>query len=58
MEYQYCMNNRRVRGVRTNLKAMGEEFGIEHDYDKLHDALVDLELNIKVWDKIKYQIDL
>ena len=37
---------------------MGEEFGIEHDYDKLHDALVDLELNIKVWDKIKYQIDL
>lgn len=58
MEYQYCMNNRRIKGIKTNLKALGQEFGIEHDYEKLHNALVDLELNIKVWDKIKYQIDI
>ena len=46
------------RGVRTTLKAMGESFDIPHDYDKLHNALVDLELNVKVWDKLKWKFEI
>ena len=58
LEYQYKMYHTRVKGVRTNLSSLGKEYEINHDYDKLHDALVDLELNIKVWNKLKWQVDL
>ena len=58
MEYQYRMIHKLKRGVRTTLKAMGESFDIPHDYDKLHNALVDLELNVKVWDKLKWKFEI
>ena len=58
LAYQYRMYHTRKKGVRTNLTALGKEYQIEHNYDKLHDALVDLELNIKVWDKLKWQIEI
>ena len=57
-EYQYRMLHERRKGVKTNLTHMGKEFEINHDYDKLHDAIVDLELNLKVWNKLKWQIEL
>ena len=57
-EYQYRMIETRRKGVRTNLKAMGKYFNIEHEYDNLHNALVDLELNLKVWNKIKWQTEI
>ena len=56
--WQYKMLNKRKKGVKTSLMALGKEFDIDHRYDKLHDALVDLELNLKVWNKIKWMIDL
>jgi len=56
--HQYKMVHKRKRGVKTNLTALGKEFDIDHDYDNLHDAVVDLELNIKVWDKLKYMVDI
>ena len=58
LEYQYKMLNKITKGVRTNLKSLGKEYNIDHDYDKLHDALVDLELNLKVWNKLKWQVDI
>ena len=58
LEYQYRMVNKRIKGVRTSLIALGKEYDLEHDYDKLHNALVDLELNLKLWNKLKWQIDL
>jgi DNA polymerase III epsilon subunit-like protein len=58
LEYQYKMYNERRKGIRTNLAALGREYEIEHDDDNLHDAVVDLRLNIKVWNKIKWMIDL
>ena len=56
--HQYKMVHKRKKGVRTNLTALGKEFDIDHDYENLHDAVVDLELNIKVWDKLKYMVDI
>jgi len=47
-----------VKGVKTNLTAMGKHYNIEHDYSKLHNALVDLQLNLKVWNKLKWEIEL
>ena len=49
--------SKRVKGVKTNLTALGKEYNIDHNYDKLHDALVDLELNLKVWNKLKWKLN-
>lgn len=58
LEYQYRMANAVVKGIKTSLKTLGPELGITHDYNNLHDAIVDLELNLKVWNKLKYQLEL
>jgi len=57
LDFQMKMINIRKKGLRTSLGALGKSYGISHSPDKLHNALVDLELNIKLWDKLKYQID-
>ena len=58
LAYQYRVMHTRKKGVRTNLIALGKEFEIEHDYDKLHDALVDLKLNLKIWNKLKWHVEI
>ncbi len=58
LEYQYRMANIVAHGIKTRLELLGKEFGIEHDYERLHDAIVDLELNLKVWNRLKYQIEI
>lgn len=58
MEYQYKMSADHTRGIKTNLTSLGKEMGIDHDYDNLHNALVDLHLNLKVWNKLKFQLEL
>lgn len=58
LEWQYRMANIIVKGVKTSLKTLGPEYGISHDYANLHDAIIDLELNLKVWNKLKYQIEI
>tara|TARA_R110002020_G_scaffold2759_1_gene12962 strand:- start:7358 stop:8023 length:666 start_codon:yes stop_codon:yes gene_type:complete len=57
LDFQMKMINIRKKGLRTSLGALGKAHNLQHDESKLHDALADLELNIKVWDKLKYQID-
>lgn len=58
IEYQYKMLHTFKKGVKTNLTAMGKEYEIDHDYDNLHDAIVDLSLNLKVWNKLKWQVEI
>ena len=58
LEFQLKMINIRKRGIKTSLSALGKQNSVEHDYSRLHDAKVDIDLNHKVWDKLKYQIDL
>ena len=57
LDFQMKMIGIRKRGLKTSLGALGKSNNIEHNYASLHDALVDLELNVKIWDKLKYQID-
>jgi len=58
LAYQYKLLHIRKRGVRTNLKALGKEYEIDFDENKLHEALYDLELNVKVWNKLKWMIEI
>lgn len=56
--YQYKIYHTRFRKVKSNLTALGKEYDIPHDYDNLHNAIVDLKLNLKVWNKLKWQVDI
>lgn len=56
--YQYKMLDIRKKGLKTNLAGLGKEYQIDHDYENLHDAVNDLELNLKVWNKLKWQMEI
>jgi len=58
LEYQYNMINYIRKGMKTSLSALGKDNDIEHDYANLHDALVDLELNLKVWNFLKWRVEI
>jgi DNA polymerase III epsilon subunit-like protein len=57
-EYMYKLYHTKVKNVKTNLTAAGKDLDIDHDYNSLHNALSDLELNFKVWNKIKYMVNI
>ena len=58
LEYQYKILNTRNKNVKSSLTFLGKENGIEHDYESLHDAINDLDLNLKVWNKLKWQVEI
>ena len=55
-EYQYRLLSHMVKGVRAYLSELGKYYNIEHNYATLHDAINDLELNLKVWRKLKLEM--
>lgn len=58
LEYQYKLLHTIRKGVKTRLEILGGEYEIDHDYANLHDAITDLELNLKVWNKLKWAIEI
>lgn len=56
--FNYKLLNKKIKNLKTSLGVFGKELGIEHDYANLHNAICDLELNIKVWNKIKWMINI
>jgi hypothetical protein len=58
LEYQYKIYHTKRKDVKSSLTFLGKENNIEHDYEKLHDAINDLDLNLKVWNKLKWQIEI
>jgi hypothetical protein len=58
ISYQYKMINHIIKGSKTSLSKVAESFNISYDQGLLHDALYDLDLNVKIWNKLKYQVDI
>ena len=46
------------KGLKTNLTALGKELQIVANYDNLHEAGADVILTAKVFDKLKYLIEI
>jgi DNA polymerase III epsilon subunit-like protein len=55
--FQIKMLNERVKGSKLKLSDLAKKYDIEMDEAKLHDADYDLQLNIQIWDKMKYEIN-
>lgn len=58
LEYQYRMAADHTKGIKTKLEILGKEYQIPFDYETLHDGLNDVKLNLLVWNKLKYQLEL
>tara|TARA_Y100000593_G_scaffold90842_1_gene178169 strand:- start:991 stop:1632 length:642 start_codon:yes stop_codon:yes gene_type:complete len=56
--WQYKLQNERFKGVRTNLKQLCKDYDVEFDEGKLHDALYDIEVNFKVFNKQLWDIEV
>tara|TARA_R110000772_G_scaffold249530_1_gene363762 strand:- start:6479 stop:7156 length:678 start_codon:yes stop_codon:yes gene_type:complete len=58
LAYQYKMYHTVKRGVKTSLQFLAKEYKLDFDPELLHDGLYDLFQNIKIWDKLKWQLDI
>ena len=56
--YQYKVLNHIIKGSKNSLSKVASNFNIEYDESRLHDALYDLRLNVQVWNKLKFQVDI
>jgi DNA polymerase III epsilon subunit-like protein len=56
--WQFKMLNTRIKGMRTNVGAMCEEFGIPFEEEKRHDAIYDNLLTYQVFKKLIYAMDI
>jgi DNA polymerase III epsilon subunit-like protein len=56
--YQYKVLNQIIKGSKNSLSKVASNFNIEYDESRLHDGLYDLELNVQIWNKLKYQVDI
>lgn len=57
LEYQYKLLNKRAK-VKTRLSVLAAEYGIAFDEGKLHDSCYDLSINIALFNKLIYQIEI
>lgn len=56
--WQYKSLTLRDKKTKNSLEALAKLFDIEYDQYKLHDALYDIELNIKIYNRLKYAFDI
>jgi len=57
-EWQIKIMNTRARGLRTNVKAMCKEFGIEVDEDLLHDPMYDVEKTDEIFLNLIWKLEI
>lgn len=56
--WQMKLRNMRQKGTRTSLSALGKHFNIPVNEETRHDGLVDVKLNLEVFNKMKWQIEI
>lgn len=57
LEYEYRMANIMAHGVKTKLTILAKEYNVDFDETKMHDAIYDLSVNVRVWNQLKHQLD-
>ena len=58
LSWQLRLDGYIKRGLRTNLGAMLREFDIDFDKDKLHDSMYDIQMNLEVFKKLLWKVDI
>ena len=58
IHFQYKFVNYFKRGMKTNMTALGKEYGIDFDEESLHNAENDVKLNYEIFKKQIYQMEI
>ena len=58
LKFQYQLTNTRHKGVKTSLLTCLKHYGIDFDPALLHDALYDIEKNVEIWNKMKFDLEI
>jgi DNA polymerase III epsilon subunit-like protein len=58
LSFQYKLTNTPMRGMRTSLITCLKEYEIPFEEHRLHDAVYDIEKNVEVWNKMKFEIEI
>ncbi len=56
--WQCKLNNYIQRGLKTRQQTLLKEFDIEFDPDKLHDAIYDVEMTLKIFNKLIWNVEI
>ena len=56
--WQCKLNNYIKRGMKTNQKVLLKEFDIEFEEDKLHDAIYDVKMNLEIFHKLIWKVEV
>lgn len=56
--WQMKLQKIRKKGIKTNLKSLCQKYDIKFDESKLHDALYDIEQNLKVFQSMLWKINI
>jgi DNA polymerase III epsilon subunit-like protein len=56
--WQYKLNNYIKKGLKTSQITMLKEFDIEFDKDKLHDAVYDVKMTLKLFHKLIWNVEI
>ncbi len=58
ISFQYKMNGNPVRGIKTSVKALTADYGIEYDETRAHDALYDVHLLRPILYKLIQEVEI
>ena len=58
LSWQLRLDGYIKRGLKTNLGAMLKEFEVNFDKDKLHDSMYDIQMNLEVFKKLIWKVDI
>lgn len=56
--WQYKLNNYIKKGLKTSQITMLKEFSIPFEADKLHDAVYDVKMTLKLFHKLIWNIEV
>ena len=58
INWQYKLLHYRERGLKTSQGFLLKHYGIDHDPKRLHDALYDIEMNFKIFNRQLFDLEL
>ena len=58
VSWQYKLLNHKEKGLKTSQGTLLKHYNIPHDPKKLHDAIVDVEMNFQIFQKQIYDIEI
>jgi|TARA_B100000131_G_scaffold92939_1_gene89792 DNA polymerase III epsilon subunit-like protein len=58
INWQYRLLNHKERGLRTSQATLLKKYNIDHDPQRLHDALYDIEMNFKIFKKQLFDLEI